>query len=233
MARMYGGKRRYLRRMARRYTALALVSCGFVAVLAAVCLIAILAHDLPPALLAAPVLLAAVPGYFFRRRRGYRYGIRGEEAVARALAALDDRHRVFSSLVLPGARGDIDHVVVGPGGVWVLETKNYAGDIACTGDRWARRRNGEWKAMERSPGRQAIDNARRLASFLEGCAVAVPVEPVVVLANSNARIRCKDPAVPVVMRGELASSLSVRKPRLNAKDIRLIAEFIRKSARLA
>lgn len=229
---MYGGKRRYLRRMALRYTVLALVSCGFVAALGGVCLLAIMAHDLPPALLAAPVLMAAVPGYFFRRRGGYRYGIRGEEAVARALSALDDRHRVFSSLVLPGARGDIDHVVVGPGGVCVLETKNYAGEITCTGDRWARRRDGAWKAMERSPGRQAIDNARRLASVLEGCSVAVPVDPVVVLASSNARVRCEDPAVPVVMRGELASFFSSRKSRLTAKDIRLIADFIRRSARL-
>jgi len=229
---MYGGKRRYLRRMVRWYTVLILLSTAAIAVIAGLWACTVMVRALPPYLVAAPVMLAVVPVYFSWRRRGYRYGIWGEEAVSSALSALDNRHRVFNDLVLPGARGDIDHVVVGPGGVFVLETKNYAGEITCTGNRWARCRNGTWEVLQRSPSRQVSDNARRLDAFLGGCAVAVKADPVVVLASRNARIRCEDPAVPVVERRTIASYLGSRHSRLSGKEIRIISEYIQNSAGL-
>jgi hypothetical protein len=232
MARMYGGNRRYLRRMMRRYTILALLSTAALAVIAGIWLWVVIVRTLPLWLVGGPLPLAAVPVYFSWRRRGYRYGIRGEEAVSKALSALGNRHRVFNGLTLPGVRGDIDHVVVGPGGVFALETKNYAGEITCAGDRWARRRNGKWEEMERSPGKQATDNARRLTVFLEGCRVTVKVNPVVVLAGRNVRIRARSPAVPVVERREIASYLAAQQDRLSAAEIRIISKYILDAARV-
>ena len=229
---MYGGKRRYLRRMVRRYTVLVFISIAAIAVIAGVWSCIIVQYALSPFLVVVPLVLAAVPVYFTWRRRGYQYGIRGEEAVVDALSMLDDRHRVFNDLVLPGARGDIDHVVVGPGGVFALETKNYSGDITCFEDRWTRCRNGTWEVTVHSPSRQAIDNARRLDAFLRQCGIAVKVDPVVVLANRNARIRCENPVVPVVMRRALASHLTSRKSRLSDAEIRAISDFVRKGARM-
>ncbi len=229
---MYGGKRRYLRRMIRRYTVLVFLSIAAIAVIAGVWSCVVVRYALPPYLVAVPVVLAAVPVYFSWRRRGYRFGIRGEEAVVTALSVLDDRHRVFNALVLPGARGDIDHVVVGPGGVFALETKNYSGDFTCYEDRWTRCRNGTREVMAQSPSRQAIDNARRLGAFLRKCGIDVSVDPVVVLANRNARIRCEHPVVPVVMRRALVSHLTSPKQRLSGAEIRAISEAVRKGARM-
>lgn len=216
--------------MMRRYTLLALLSTAILAVIAALWASVVMVRPLPSYLVAAPVVLAAVPMYFSWRRWGYRYGIWGEEAVTMALSALDDRYRVFNDVVLPGARGDIDHVVVGPGGIFALETKNYAGEITCFEDRWTRCRNGTWEVMRQSPTRQAIQNARRLDAFLRACGVPVKADPLVVLANKNARIRCENPLVPVVGRRELASCLSSRKRRLSDADIRVISDFLRKNA---
>jgi hypothetical protein len=58
------------------------------------------------------------------------HGAEGEELVAEALAkrcgpdvvALHDRR-------LPGTRANIDHLVVAPSGVWVIDTKRYKGEI--------------------------------------------------------------------------------------------------------
>src|SRR5262249_5677108 len=54
-------------------------------------------------------------------------GIRGETAVAELLRSLPDDYFLFDDVVLPGHPGNIDHVVVGPCGVLVIETKNFSG----------------------------------------------------------------------------------------------------------
>ena len=55
----------------------------------------------------------------------------GEESTARALAALPELDwRVFHDVHWPGRRyANIDHVVVGPGGVFVIDSKAWAGDV--------------------------------------------------------------------------------------------------------
>ena len=61
-------------------------------------------------------------------------GAAGEEIVARELARLPAGYHVFHSLdagggVLMWRGGDIDHVVVGPTGVFAIETKNWRGQV--------------------------------------------------------------------------------------------------------
>lgn len=60
------------------------------------------------------------------------------EAVVRALLAPLEREgwTVLHRRRWPGTRrADIDHVVVGPGGVFVLDSKNWRGDIRLAGGR--------------------------------------------------------------------------------------------------
>jgi hypothetical protein len=54
-----------------------------------------------------------------------RRGIRGEEAVANALAALPTSYWVLHGVAT--GHGDVDHVVIGPTGVFALETKAWDG----------------------------------------------------------------------------------------------------------
>jgi len=65
-----------------------------------------------------------------QHEKRWAHGAEGEELVAAALAkrcgpdvvALHDRR-------LPGTRANIDHVVVAPRGVWVVDAKRYSGKI--------------------------------------------------------------------------------------------------------
>lgn len=60
--------------------------------------------------------------------RSYRFGLRGEQAVAEALASpalAAAGYVTFHDVAVENA-GNIDHVVVGPGGIVVLETKTCA-----------------------------------------------------------------------------------------------------------
>lgn len=57
-------------------------------------------------------------------------GAEGEVAVARALEALPEGWVALHDLPWPGRqRANLDHVVVGPGGVFIVDAKNWSGRI--------------------------------------------------------------------------------------------------------
>ena len=62
-----------------------------------------------------------------RRVGNYFTGARGEERVAAGLAALGGEWHVFNDFAFGAFR--VDHVVVGPGGVFAVETKNWNGQV--------------------------------------------------------------------------------------------------------
>lgn len=79
--------------------------------------------------------LAALAGLaLFRRRQpslvyGFFKGARGEEIVAGELAHLPASWTILNGLILPDGR-DVDHVAIGPQGVFVIETKHWSGEVS-------------------------------------------------------------------------------------------------------
>ena len=66
--------------------------------------------------------------YFLRKYRIYGGGWEGEKQVIKLLdSKLSDDYILLNDLYLRGGGGDIDHVVLGPNGIFVLETKNWNG----------------------------------------------------------------------------------------------------------
>lgn len=63
----------------------------------------------------------------------WRQGAEGERKTARVLLPLIKDGWVLINDV-PGHRGNIDHILIGPAGVFVLETKNLHGRLSVTGD---------------------------------------------------------------------------------------------------
>ena len=63
------------------------------------------------------------------RRTHLEAGRAGEEAVRCALAGLDDRYYLLNGVTVPGERMEIDHLLAGPRGLFVLETKAHGGTI--------------------------------------------------------------------------------------------------------
>jgi hypothetical protein len=60
----------------------------------------------------------------------WRRGAAGERRTARLLRHLE-RHgwAVLHDLALPGSRANLDHLVIGPGGVFVIDAKQYRGRL--------------------------------------------------------------------------------------------------------
>jgi hypothetical protein len=65
----------------------------------------------------------------------WRRGAAGERRTARLLAPLGRRGwAVLHDLAIPGTQANIDHLVIGPGGVLVIDTKHYRGRLRVDGD---------------------------------------------------------------------------------------------------
>lgn len=57
--------------------------------------------------------------------QSWQQGARGEELMAARLAELPDSFQVLHDRRIPGGRANIDHLVVGASGVWVIDAKRY------------------------------------------------------------------------------------------------------------
>lgn len=120
--------------------------------------------------LALAVALAAAIGATQGRVANYLKGAHGEEWVARELSFLPDTCEVFHGLALNSGAlmrcgGDLDHIVVGPEGVFTIETKNWDGVITIENGRILY--NG--LAPSRPPLAQVRQAAERLREMLQAC----------------------------------------------------------------
>lgn len=65
-----------------------------------------------------------------------RKGRLGERLITDLLKHLPDEYLLVNDIVLGPKRGNVDHALLGPCGVLVIETKRLAGRIRCFGDQW-------------------------------------------------------------------------------------------------
>jgi Nuclease-related domain len=87
--------------------------------------------------LAGLLAVAAAAGVGWRLRfrpsadiLAWRRGAAGERRTARLLASLERRGwAVLHDLAIPGTQANIDHLVIGPGGVIVVDSKRYRGRL--------------------------------------------------------------------------------------------------------
>ncbi len=164
------------------------------------------------------VLLAVLVGllvgayYYVRKYRIYSGGLEGEKQVSSLLSgSLSDDYYLINDLYLSGGGGDIDHVVLAPSGIYVLETKNWNGTITCHGDEWQRvgKRN-----FSSSPSRQVKRNAARIKHIIDNSPslrqLSIWVEGIVVITNRHATLHLNNPSVPVLKLLQLPDYLTNR-----------------------
>jgi hypothetical protein len=126
-------------------------------------------------------LAAAAAGWGLRFRPSpdavaWRRGAAGERRTARLLDPLE-RHgwAVLHDLAVPGSRANIDHLVIGPGGVFVVDSKQYRGRLRLdpSGRLWH--------------GRYSLAPALRAVDFEADQAARVLTDPDVVVVPSSGR----------------------------------------------
>jgi len=186
---------------------------------------------------AAGLLLSLAPFtaayYYLRKYRIYNGGLQGEKTVTKLLCkTLNDDYYLLNDIYLQGGGGDIDHIVLGPNGVFVLETKNWSGKITCNGDGWQR----PGKHYMGSPSRQVKRNAAKIMRLIESTSVlgslSIWVEGIVVFTNSNVKLNINNPTVPILTLHQLTSHITTHKTvnQLNRQQLEQIAKEIQNKA---
>ncbi|MGH7406017.1 MAG: nuclease-related domain-containing protein [Candidatus Methylomirabilales bacterium] len=158
-----------------------------------------------------------------RRYTRYKKGLAGEQEVSRTLMGLDDSYYIIHDASIP--RANIDHIVLGPNGIFVLETKHFSGWVKCEGDRWwvAPGPDGPILAIPKSPSLQAKRNAlkvrERIREFEQSLLKDFPrvqwVHAMVVLSHPQVEVVFQSPAVLIVKVSELVEMIKTTPSPVN------------------
>ena len=163
--------------------------------------------------------------------RSWGVGTSGEEAVG---AGLDDLRRdgwfVLHSVPV-GTRGsDIDHVVIGPGGVHTVNTKTHPNANVWIG-RTTVLVNGHSQPYLRN-SRFEADRASAVLSAAVGWPVEVTPALVFLTGTVTAQVTVKEPPDGVVILDglDLPGYFRTRDPQLGADQVQLLFEHARRSS---
>ena len=154
--------------------------------------------------------------------RNWRVGADGERLVAHELDALHDRGwRVLHDVHWPGRpQANLDHVAIGPGGVVVIDTKNWSGSVSTSGG--VLRCSGYRKTKESEAVAQM---AAAVAALLEPQHRAL-VGGAVALVQQEQAPTVVEAGTVVVGRGHLAEWLASAPPVLSAWDVDRLTGYL-------
>ena len=114
-----------------------------------------------------------------RRVERFFKGARGEEVISGVLATLPDAYHVFNDFAV--GRRHVDHVVVGPGGVFSVETKCWRGKVTVE--------DGHILLDGQLPDRPPLAQANREAALVRSALAAAgwsgQVTPVLAFASNS------------------------------------------------
>ena len=167
-------------------------------------------------------------------------GRRGEKRVAGKLNWLPKEYITLNDILLPTKYGttQIDHIVVSPYGVFVIETKNYKGWIFGheNSEEWkqsllGKKRFWGWSSEQhkfRNPIRQNAAHARALKAILKEFG-DITIIPMVVFSNS-AELKITTPNHIVINWCNLRSAIkSFRHQCISREDVQRIVDRISSS----
>lgn len=235
MAQVHRGKN-HLKTTARRYlnfSLLGILPVLFLIVAVGVYNVQITGYQ--PYLFA--VVSALVSAYFWRKRKFLTPGIAGEDLALAVSAKLPDHYHVFNNLRVAhdGQGSELDLVIVGEKGVFVVEVKNHNGTIIGheKDKEWTQhkvgRGGGRYSKQMYNPIKQVGTQVFRLAKNLNERKIPAWVQGVVFFTNPKADVKVQSTDVPVVASGqELFAYLNRYQPRqkLDSKTIDLITKFL-------
>ena len=99
-----------------------------------------------------------------------RSGLAGQQRMREFLSGLNDEYFVLNNLKLPGRADDIDHIIIGPNGVFALETKNHRGRIYWQDSQWLQaKKSHSGRVQPPTPMRDPAHQLKRNIDYLRSC----------------------------------------------------------------
>ncbi|MGH7825637.1 MAG: nuclease-related domain-containing protein [Candidatus Binatia bacterium] len=155
----------------------------------------------------AAIVLMAAKGSLGEWQR-WSLARKGESELTLALQSLPEEYLVLSSLALPDSMGNVDYLLIGPNGIFAIETENYSGYVKCYEEQWFV--NGY---RMRSFSKEAKRNSMAVTSSIAG------------LFIGN---RSKTPSVvPLLLFVNPLAKLKLYRPTLSVLRVKDLVDFIR------
>jgi hypothetical protein len=161
---------------------------------------------------------------------GWYRGVIGERRVAEILSSVGDDWTVLHSVPVGAGASDIDHVAIGPAGVFTINTKFSPGK-----DVWVAGRGMYVGGSKQPYTLNAIHEARRASTYLTGkSGLTIPVTGLIVFVDPG-RMTFKapagggelDPEIHVLRQDELVAALSGRREFNDAQVAAIVDAAIR------
>jgi hypothetical protein len=169
-------------------------------------------------------------------------GVQGEDALTWGLSRLPDDWVMLRGY--RNRRGEADHLLVGPMGIWAIEVKRRPVRVHIVGDRWSYEKLDRWgnvvetgEATDRSGrswARQVTDVAADLGAWLHKNGHAVPIRTAVMLMHERAQIgRCEQLGVDLVANHpeHLLAALPARPTPLSPHQCSEIVRLVQRDHR--
>jgi hypothetical protein len=157
-------------------------------------------------------------------------GAEGEMVVSEYLNELSRKYIILNDVNLPGHYGNIDHIVLGPTGIFVIETKNFSGSYIIDDDQWLYGGDSNNKKAYKNPGDQIKANSKALSKFLssEGIKLLKTSKfAVVAFINPNLTIKTKPKHYDVMHPSNLQNFILSRKCKLNEECVMRVFNILK------
>jgi hypothetical protein len=156
----------------------------------------------------------------------WRIGALGEERTGELLAPLEAQgFRLIHDRQIPRSQANIDHIVVGPPGVFIVETKNYAGRVKIRGD-------GVWVAGRRRT--EIVAQAKREAAAVAAVIAPTPVAPLLCVHRAELGwFKMEADGVRIVGPKEMLKLLRKAPVQLTSEEVARLAERIERGLKPA
>jgi hypothetical protein len=128
-----------------------------------------------------------------KRSKDAERGAEAEEAVGTILENLPEGNFVINDF--NSGKGNIDHILIGPKGIFTLETKSHAGKVSFDGEKLLR--NG--KPFEKDFFKQAWAQCYLVREILAKWGIISPLpEPVILFTNAFIEVRGKAKGIEII-----------------------------------
>nr|WP_319374738.1 nuclease-related domain-containing protein [uncultured Methanobacterium sp.] len=170
--------------------------------------------------------------YGWSKRRIWSKGAKGEKIVAKKLKELPKKYTAIRDVKIPNYGGDFDHVVVGPTGIYIIETKNYKPTYIPDEDCWY---HTSGRVSDLNPAKQVKLQLSKLNSFLEpkmGKKLKKIIFPVISPINHNIIFKNKIKSYEIVFPEDLVNHISHQRKFLNSSEVKDVINILARYGRI-
>lgn len=156
----------------------------------------------------------------------------GELGVSLLMQSLSDSWVMFQNALIPTSYGsltEIDLLIIGLGGVFLIEVKTWKGSFSAYKDKWKRRDGNSWVEIPNSPSSQSAYHQKMFSQWINSQVPHLPDSCIIapVVFTIAKWIGTTDCSVPIFQSIPALLSMMINSPKcLTSTQVQTIAQSI-------